>query len=108
MLHFFLGLHSNVTKRYSILFTGSEGQSEEGIDEGDRRGNKGPSIQQHYGWFYILRGLEVTKLLGITGKQNVFEININFLFTWMSMEMEIQKEQIAEQRRQEALARNKR
>jgi hypothetical protein len=52
--------------------------------------------------------LEVTKLLGITGKQNVFEININFLFTWMSMEIEIQKEQIAEQRRQEALARNRR
>lgn len=36
------------------------------------------------------------------------EMNINFLFTWMSMEIEIQKEQIAEQRRQEAIARSRR
>ena len=36
------------------------------------------------------------------------DLNINFVLTWMSMEVEIQKEQIREQRMQEALQRNRR
>ena len=36
------------------------------------------------------------------------DLNINFLLTWMSMEVEIQREQERQQRMQESLQRNRR
>ena len=107
MLYILLGFFFDVTKRYSILF-GGEGKSQEGTDEGDRRGDRGPSIQQHYGWLYILRGLDTRKLLDITGAKTVMDLNINFLFSWMSMEMEINKEEERRQRMIEASQRARR
>ena len=36
------------------------------------------------------------------------DVNVNFFFTWLSMEAEIYKEQQQEQRRQEAIQRARR
>jgi len=52
--------------------------------------------------------LDTRKLLDITGAKTVMDLNINFLFSWMSMEMEINKEEERRQRMIEASQRARR
>tara|TARA_R110001632_G_scaffold2063_6_gene9161 strand:- start:6197 stop:6565 length:369 start_codon:yes stop_codon:yes gene_type:complete len=104
--YFFFDLVARTTKRFDSLFS-DEGGDEEGSDDGDRQGNQGTSIANHFGWLYILRNLDTRKLLDITGEKSVMNLNIIFVFNWMSMEKDVQAEEVRRQRQQQMMNRTR-
>jgi len=98
--HFFFGLRSDVTSRFSSLFPKHDQEGEEGDVSSNR---EGPSIAEHFGWLFVLRNLS-PQILKITGDKSLLDVNIIFLFNYMAMELDIRNEEERE-RRQQAMIR---
>lgn len=95
MFKFFYGSRNGTLSKFDNIFSGPEPDGE-GDDD---RGNRGStSIASHYGWLYILRNLDTTKILDITGDTNILKSNIIFILNWLSMETEIAKEKERQER----------
>ena len=102
-LRFFFALQSSLIKRYSNLWPTTRDTGEEDESDGDRTGSERTSIGKHYGYLFIFRNLDISKILAITGDRRITDVNYIFMLNWMSMEMEIQAEEKRERQRQEMM-----
>ena len=50
------------------------------------------SISQHYGWLATLYELADTSILSITGDKAITDVNIVFVFNYLSLKNELDKE----------------
>lgn len=76
-------------KKYANLFPTLERGAEEADD-----GGTGPSIAEHYGWFYILYKLAKDGgILRLTDKTNITDVNFIYMLNWLSLESELAREE---------------
>ena len=53
---------------------------------------------QHYGWLFTLKELSETSILSVTGDKSLTDLNVIFVFNFMSLLVEIRKEKEQQQR----------
>ena len=70
-----------------------------GSDEEQKQDKK--SISAHYGWLYILHQLGESPILQITGDKCLTDLNVIFVFNYLSMLAEIQLEKNDEIKKQQ-------
>ena len=58
------------------------------------------SISKHYGWLLTLYELSETSILSITGDKSILDLNIVFIFNFLSMKNEIDRKKAQEQKKQ--------
>lgn len=61
-------------------------------DEGGDEEQNEISIGQHYGWLFTLYELAETPILHITGDKSITDINVIFVFNYLSLRQELERE----------------
>jgi len=100
----FFGDRSEVLRKYHNIF--SPVGNREGDDNDQQQGNKGVTLQDHYGWFLTLYNLSETNILSITGDKALTELNFIFVLNYLSLQHELNEEEkrrIAQQTRTKIL-----
>ena len=69
--------------------------SDKGTDENPTE--EKTTIAEHYGWLYTLYSLDETNILSITGDKCLTDLNVIFVFNYMSLQHEIVQEKNQEQ-----------
>lgn len=93
-LQFFFVRRGEVLKGFTNLFPGN-------VQEDDEEGEGGSgTIAEHYGWFYTLYHLaNEGGILNLTGDKRVSDVNFITMLNYLSVQEEINKEEVKQQRR---------
>jgi hypothetical protein len=60
--------------------------------EDDEEAEDQRTIAEHYGWLHTLYNLAKSSVLSVTGDKSLLELNVIFVFNWISLDYEIEKQ----------------